>query len=64
MITFSMQPGTRQRALRGVEIISELDERNLHKRVAKARQSPWESEVRTVHTFQNENVAQSQQTIA
>lgn len=41
-----------------------LNERNLHKRVAQARQSPWESEVRTVHTFQSENVAQSQQTIA
>lgn len=64
MMTFPVQPGTGQRALIGVEIVSELDERNLHKRVAKARQSLWESEVRTVHTFQNENVAQSQQTIA
>lgn len=58
-MTFTVQPGTRQRALIGVEIISELGDRSLHKWVAKARQSPWESEVRTVHTFQSENVAQS-----
>lgn len=64
MMTFTVQLGTRQRALIGVESISELGERNLHKRVAKARRSPWESAVRTVHTFQSENVAQSQQTVA
>lgn len=58
-MTFTVQPGTRQRALKGVEIISELGDRSLPKQVAKARQSPWESEVRTVHTFQSENVAQS-----
>lgn len=59
MMTFTVQPGTRQRALIGVEIVSELGDRSLPKRVAKARQSPWESEVRTVHTSQSENVAQS-----
>lgn len=58
MTSFTVPPGTKEWARGGLGMISEPDERNLHKWVTKARPSPWEPEVRTAHAFQCEKVDQ------
>lgn len=51
VMSITVQPGTKQKALAGLGITREMDEINLPAWSAKRRQSSWELEVRTTYAF-------------